>query len=100
MYYINQKFSYENREDRTMNLREALNKAIKAQQGRYDITNRELAEALNVSETQIVKYRSGITPWQIGKLDTIAHTLKLESGWELLELAKNEASIAEHIEAA
>lgn len=80
-----------------MNLKDALNKAIITQQARAGITNRDLAEALEVSETQIVKYRNGMAPWKLGKLDTIAEALKLNNGWELLELAKNEANIAEHV---
>ena len=79
-----------------MNLKDALNKAIITQQARAGITNRDLAEALEVSETQIVKYRNGATPWKLSNLDTIAEALKLNNGWELLELAKNEANIAEH----
>lgn len=80
-----------------MNLKDALNKAIITQQARAGITNRDLAEALEVSETQIVKYRNGMAPWKLSKLDTIAEALKLNNGWELLELAKNEANIAEHV---
>lgn len=80
-----------------MNLKDALNKAIITQQARAGITNRDLAEALDVSETQIVKYRNGATPWKLSSLDTIAEALKLNNGWELLELAKNEANIAEHV---
>lgn len=80
-----------------MNLKDALNKAIITQQARAGITNRDLAEALEVSETQIVKYRNGVSPWKLCKLDTIAEALKLNNGWELLELAKNEANIAEHV---
>lgn len=80
-----------------MNLKDALNKAIITQQARASITNRDLAEALDVSETQIVKYRNGATPWKLSSLDTIAEALKLNNGWELLELAKNEANIAEHV---
>lgn len=80
-----------------MNLKDALNKAIITQQARASITNRDLAEALDVSETQIVKYRNGATSWKLSNLDTIAEALKLNNGWELLELAKNEANIAEHV---
>lgn len=78
-----------------MNLKEALSTAIITQQARAGVTNRDLSKALDVSETQIVKYRTGQTAWPLGNLDTIANALKLDNGWQLLELAKNEALIAE-----
>lgn len=80
-----------------MNLKEALNTAVITQQARAGVTNRELAKALDISEAQIVKYRNGQNPWPLGRLDVVAEALKLNSGWELLELAKNEANIAEHV---
>lgn len=80
-----------------MNLKEALNTAVITQQARAGVTNRELAKALDISEAQIVKYRNGQNPWPLGRLDVVAEALKLNNGWELLELAKNEANIAEHV---
>ena len=80
-----------------MNLKEALNTAVITQQARAGVTNRDLAKALDISEAQIVKYRNGQNPWPLGRLDVVAEALKLNSGWELLELAKNEANIAEHV---
>lgn len=80
-----------------MNLKEALNTAVITQQARAGVTNRDLAKALDISEAQIVKYRNGQNPWPLGRLDVVAEALKLNNGWELLELAKNEANIAEHV---
>lgn len=80
-----------------MNLKEALNTAVITQQARAGVTNKDLAKALDISEAQIVKYRNGQTPWPLGRLDVVAEALKLNNGWELLELAKNEANIAEHV---
>lgn len=80
-----------------MNLKEALNTAVITQQARAGVINRDLAKALDISEAQIVKYRNGQNPWPLGRLDVVAEALKLNNGWELLELAKNEANIAEHV---
>ena len=83
-----------------VSFQEALSMAVTAQKTRAHVTDDEIADALGVSRGSVWLYRSNRVNWSGEHFDKLAKVLKLNDPWELFDLAKQEAALAEQQVAA
>ena len=68
--------------------------AIRTTAARDNRTMRSICKGIDFKPTKFYDRLSGRSSWNTHEIDAVAKELGLADGWELIELAKEEAQIA------
>lgn len=75
-------------------LNEAISTAVRVQSTRTGVSLGDVATALGIGRTAFWHRLNNEKPWDTDDLEKLADSLHLHDGWELVELARQEASLS------